>query len=82
MGGLGKITVVNQVYNDSEVKEHFQHRAWITVFQSFNSCDLLRKIIKQLFNSIKQPIPQEAYSSERYDLSDILHDFLDEGCDR
>ncbi|KAL5560135.1 hypothetical protein UlMin_036346 [Ulmus minor] len=76
MGGLGKTTLANQVYNDSEVNKHFQHHVWITVSQSFKLEELLKKIIHQLFDSIKQPHPQGAQSNDSHELKKIIRDFL------
>lgn len=58
MGGLGKATLVKKVYDDSEVKLHFQAHTWITVSQSFKIKELLKDMIQELFNELKQPIPQ------------------------
>ncbi|KAL5560134.1 hypothetical protein UlMin_036345, partial [Ulmus minor] len=76
MGGLGKTTLVNQVYKDSEVNKHFQHHVWINVSQSFKLEELLKKIIYQLFDSIKQPHPQGAQSNDSHELKKIIRDFL------
>ncbi|KAL9666641.1 hypothetical protein QQ045_000976 [Rhodiola kirilowii] len=57
MGGLGKTTLVKQVYDDAEMKKHFQSHAWINVSPTFKTEDLLKDIIQQLYNENKQPIP-------------------------
>lgn len=36
MGGLGKATLVKKVYDDSEVKLHFQAHTWITVLETLD----------------------------------------------
>ncbi|KAL5560125.1 hypothetical protein UlMin_036336 [Ulmus minor] len=76
IGGLGKTTLVNQVYKDSEVNKHFQHNVWITVSQSFKLEELLKKIIQQLFDNITQP--QGAQSNDSQELKQIIRDFLRE----
>ncbi|KAL5560157.1 hypothetical protein UlMin_036368 [Ulmus minor] len=78
MGGLGKTTLVNQVYNDSEGNKHFQHHVWITVSQSFKLEELLKKIIQQLFDSIRQSQPRGAQSNDSHELKKIIRDFLRE----
>ena len=78
IGGLGKTTLVNQVYKDSEVKKHFQHHVWITVSQSSKLEELLKKIIQQLFDSIRQSQPQGAQSNDSHELKEIIRDFLRE----
>ncbi|CAL5390482.1 unnamed protein product [Camellia sinensis] len=58
MGGLGKTTLVKKVFDDAVVKNHFQSHVWITVSESFKIELLLKGIIKQLFDEIRQPVPQ------------------------
>ncbi|XP_048502328.1 disease resistance protein RPM1 [Beta vulgaris subsp. vulgaris] len=43
--GIGKTTVVNQVYE--EVKSQFTLRAWVTVSQSYEPADILLKILQK-----------------------------------
>ncbi|KAL5560156.1 hypothetical protein UlMin_036367 [Ulmus minor] len=76
MGGLGKTTLVNQVYKDSKAKKQFQHHVWITVSQAFKLEELLKKIIQQLFDRITQP--QGAQSNDSHELKKIIRDFLRE----
>ncbi|EXC04630.1 Disease resistance protein RPM1 [Morus notabilis] len=76
MGGLGKTTLVYQVYRDDEVKQRFQHRAWITVSQSFDLRELLVQIIEQLLRGIAQPIPNETYFKDILSLKQDVICFL------
>ncbi|RWR84799.1 Disease resistance protein [Cinnamomum micranthum f. kanehirae] len=48
MGGLGKTTLSNKVFNDITVRRHFSCRAWIYVSQEFTVRDLLYDLIKFL----------------------------------
>ncbi|CAM8885190.1 unnamed protein product [Rhodiola kirilowii] len=57
MGGLGKTTLVKQVYDDAEMKKHFQSHAWINVSPTFKTEDLLKELIQELHKENKQPIP-------------------------
>ncbi|KAI8014230.1 Disease resistance protein RPM1 [Camellia lanceoleosa] len=57
LGGLGKTTLIKKVYDDLEVKRHFQNNAWITVSQSFKLEELLKILIQQLFNEVRRPLP-------------------------
>ena len=43
--GIGKTTVVNQVYE--QVKSQFTLRAWVTVSQSYEPADILLKILQK-----------------------------------
>ncbi|KAI7989381.1 Disease resistance protein RPM1 [Camellia lanceoleosa] len=57
MGGLGKTTLVKQVYDDTMVKNHFNSHAWLTVSESIRIEDLMKDMIPQLFSEIMQPVP-------------------------
>ncbi|KAM5573632.1 disease resistance protein RPM1-like [Rosa sericea] len=59
MGGLGKTTLVKQLYEDAKVKKHFKVHAWITVSRSFQMNKLLRHMIHQIFEVIRKPVPQD-----------------------
>ncbi|GMN53688.1 hypothetical protein TIFTF001_022810 [Ficus carica] len=48
MGGIGKTTLAQLVYEDGEVKEHFEIRSWITVSVEFD----VFKITKAIFERI------------------------------
>ncbi|KAI8017244.1 putative disease resistance protein [Camellia lanceoleosa] len=57
MGGLGKTTLVKQVYDDAMVKNHFNNHTWLTVSESIRVENLLKDMIQQLFSEIMQPVP-------------------------
>ncbi|KAK1274453.1 Disease resistance protein RPM1 [Acorus gramineus] len=58
MGGVGKTTLVAQVYKSEEIVQDFQWRAWVTVSKSYNENDILKCLIKELFHEKKEMIPQ------------------------
>ncbi|XP_028095835.1 disease resistance protein RPM1-like [Camellia sinensis] len=76
MGGLGKTTLVKKVFADAVVKNHFQNHAWITVSQSFNTKELLKGMITQLFEEVKQPVPQGVETMDWNSLKGIINAFL------
>ncbi|RHN66349.1 putative P-loop containing nucleoside triphosphate hydrolase, leucine-rich repeat domain, L [Medicago truncatula] len=48
MGGLGKTTLAQLVYNDKEVQQHFDMKAWVCVSEDF---DIMR-VTKSLLESV------------------------------
>ncbi|KAK7401000.1 hypothetical protein VNO78_12309 [Psophocarpus tetragonolobus] len=48
MGGLGKTTLVQCLYNDSEVQKHFDLAAWACVSDDFDILKVTKKIVESL----------------------------------
>ncbi|KAL8111504.1 putative disease resistance protein At1g50180 [Apium graveolens] len=48
MGGQGKTTLAQKLYNYCEVKAHFQKLAWVCVTQQFDREKVLKEALKQL----------------------------------
>ncbi|GMP52534.1 hypothetical protein CsSME_00018306 [Camellia sinensis var. sinensis] len=76
MGRLGKTTLVKKAFDDAVVKNHFQSHVWITVSESFKIEVLLKGIIKQLFEEIKQLVPQGMDNMDTNSLKGIINAFL------
>ncbi|XP_077252475.1 putative disease resistance protein RGA3 [Tasmannia lanceolata] len=51
MGGLGKTTLAQFVYNDQSVKAHFGLRAWASVYDEFNVLKVTNAIIESIIGS-------------------------------
>ncbi|KOM51232.1 hypothetical protein LR48_Vigan08g205900 [Vigna angularis] len=54
MGGLGKTTLARKVYNSSQVKNHFDCRAWVYVSNECRVHDLLIDLLKHLMPNFEQ----------------------------
>ncbi|KAK9138780.1 hypothetical protein Sjap_009374 [Stephania japonica] len=48
LGGLGKTTLAQLVYNDAVVEEHFELRVWICVSTNFRTTNLFFQILQQI----------------------------------
>ncbi|MED6201808.1 hypothetical protein PIB30_098818 [Stylosanthes scabra] len=59
MGGLGKTTLAQKVYNSDEVKKLFPCRAWATVSKEYNAKEVFKSLLKCL-----KPSTSEDSSSE------------------
>ncbi|KAL3497923.1 hypothetical protein ACH5RR_040655 [Cinchona calisaya] len=78
MGGMGKTTLVKRVYEDANVKRQFQLHAWLTISQTFHMKVVLKDLIQQLHNEIKEPVPQEVESMDADKLRAFIKEFLQE----
>ncbi|KAL3497375.1 hypothetical protein ACH5RR_040107 [Cinchona calisaya] len=76
MGGMGKTTLVKRVYEDVNVKRHFQLHAWLTISQTFHMKVALKNLIRQLFKEINEAVPQEVESMDGDNLRAFVKDFL------
>ena len=72
MGGLGKTTLARRVYNDRNVKRHFDCRVWVSVSQEYRIGELLMRIA----NSVLTPTPQQRRRVKETELGNTLRDSL------
>ncbi|KAH7689344.1 P-loop containing nucleoside triphosphate hydrolase protein [Dioscorea alata] len=45
MGGIGKTTLAQFVFNDSEIENHFDEKAWIYVSNHFDRCRITKEML-------------------------------------
>ncbi|KAF6164842.1 hypothetical protein GIB67_017045 [Kingdonia uniflora] len=60
MGGLGKTTLAQLVFNDDKVKSHFEKRVWVCVSDPFDAIKLSKTIVKHLGGSFPDDIEWES----------------------
>uniref|UniRef100_K3ZMH5 Uncharacterized protein n=1 Tax=Setaria italica TaxID=4555 RepID=K3ZMH5_SETIT len=78
MGGLGKTTLAQLIYNDPQVKDHFQLLKWVCVSDDFNLRNVANKICNASEGSLEEALKelQEQLKGKRYLL--VLDDVWDE----
>ncbi|KAK1608917.1 hypothetical protein QYE76_032590 [Lolium multiflorum] len=69
MGGSGKTTLVNIMYEDEMIKNQFDCHIWITVSQKFNAYGIIRKVIRHI---LKGACPSDIDTVSGRDLIQIL----------
>ncbi|MFQ6641895.1 hypothetical protein Gotur_014974, partial [Gossypium turneri] len=48
MGGMGKTTLAQLVYNDPSIKESFDHKSWVCVSADFDAVNITKTILRSL----------------------------------
>nr|CAJ26369.1 putative ATPase [Brachypodium sylvaticum] len=71
MGGIGKSTLVNNVYTNE--LSHFSCRAWVSISQSYKLEDIWRNMLRELVKDNREFDAEKMYSAElRTELKKIL----------
>ncbi|KAL2515330.1 Disease resistance RPP8-like protein 3 [Forsythia ovata] len=71
MGGIGKTTVAQKVYDDTFIKYHFDTCAWVTVSQNYN----VQEILLGLLDCIKR-LSKEMHNESIEKLLELLYKTL------
>ncbi|KAM3215888.1 putative late blight resistance protein R1B-17 [Capsicum annuum] len=69
MGGIGKTTLANEVYNDACIRSHFYVCAWATISQQHN----VKEILLSLLHSTKG---DKVFTQSEAELADMLQKSL------
>ncbi|TYI85244.1 hypothetical protein E1A91_D05G427000v1 [Gossypium mustelinum] len=48
LGGMGKTTLAQLVYNDPSIKESFDHKSWVCVSDDFDAVNITKTILRSL----------------------------------
>ncbi|KAJ4723711.1 NB-ARC domain-containing disease resistance protein [Melia azedarach] len=70
MEGVGKTTLAQVVYNDVEVKDHFDLKAWVYVSDDFDVIRLTRTILRSITD---HPIKDDDFNLLQQELRKKLH---------
>lgn len=76
MGGVGKTTLVTNVYNEIAASRHFDCAAWVAVSKKFTPEDLLRKIAKELHRGVSASMPWDINEMDYRSLVEALRGHL------
>ncbi|XP_034895593.1 disease resistance RPP13-like protein 4 isoform X2 [Populus alba] len=49
MGGLGKSTIAQKLFNDEDVRSFFKNMIWMSVSQDFSEEQIMKSLLKQLY---------------------------------
>ncbi|CAN6543635.1 unnamed protein product [Malus baccata var. baccata] len=74
MGGSGKTSLVANTFTGETA--NFQCYAWLTVSKTYNIDDLLRVLIKELFRSALQDVPQDLSNMNYIHMVELLVNYL------
>ncbi|RVW19891.1 Disease resistance protein RPM1 [Vitis vinifera] len=81
MGGLGKTTLANKIYENKVLVGHFDCSAWITVSQSFKMEELLRNMSMKFYEARKEPVPEGINTMDESSLMTLTRQYLqDKSC--
>lgn len=75
MGGLGKTTLVRNVYDREKV--NFPNHAWVVVSQTYNVEDLLRQLLTKVADKEQSP-PENMHKMDAYQLTEKIKEKLED----
>ncbi|CDP08014.1 unnamed protein product [Coffea canephora] len=88
MGGIGKTTLAQKVFNDAKIKEHFVERMWVCVSDALNVNRLFLLMLESLNEPMLEVESREAWVDRLKELLDgkkyllVLDDVWDNGLEQ
>ncbi|XP_027119940.1 putative disease resistance protein RGA4 [Coffea arabica] len=88
MGGIGKTTLAQKVFNDPKIKEHFVERMWVCVSDALNVNRLFLLMLESLNEPMLEVESREAWVDRLKELLDgkkyllVLDDVWDNGLEQ
>ncbi|CAI0419112.1 unnamed protein product [Linum tenue] len=70
IGGLGKTTLAQLLYNDDKVKSHFELKLWVCVSENFDPSFLIRKVLE---SATKKEVSKDL---EANTVKELLHEAI------
>ncbi|KAF7152222.1 hypothetical protein RHSIM_Rhsim01G0058300 [Rhododendron simsii] len=74
MGGVGKTTLAQMVYNDEMVDEHFEMKAWVCVSEVFDIVGVTKAILEFVTKRACESFFQPSSSGELFVMHDLIND--------
>ncbi|XP_070674094.1 putative disease resistance RPP13-like protein 1 [Malus domestica] len=80
MGGVGKTTLAQLLYNDEKVKEHFDIHAWVCVSEQYDALRVIKTLTEQItekscdisdMNSLEIRLREQVRREQVRDISDM-----------
>ncbi|KAF8702899.1 hypothetical protein HU200_032735 [Digitaria exilis] len=76
MGGVGKTTLVTNVYKEVAASSYFDCAAWVSISKSYTTEDLLRRVLKELQRDIHTGAPKSVEEMNYRSLVEALQGIL------
>jgi disease resistance protein RPM1 len=76
MGGVGKTTLVTNVFREVAASFHFDCAAWVSVSKNFTREDLLKRVLKELQRDVSAGVPKDVEETSYRSLVEVLQGIL------
>nr|XP_016438209.1 PREDICTED: putative disease resistance protein At1g50180 [Nicotiana tabacum] len=82
MGGIGKTTLAKEVYNQAQIRDKFDTRAWVYVSQDYKPAKIIKELILQLANPEEDKVKMVETMDKLSEagLEEMLHRRLEDTC--